>query len=165
VLAAGSALAYAGVLAYAAIREPKLAGLITGIGAVGAVLLGFVLVRRMDDLLPWALVLLGGAYTLSLVLHGHGVDGGAPLVAAGLLVCAELAAWSLDERHAIAGDRAVLIGRATALGALVVASVAAAGLIVALSLAPGTGLAWTVLGAAASVLAVALAVRLSQRAS
>ena len=81
---------------------------------------------------------------------------------AGLLVCAELAAWSLDERHAIAADRAVLIGRATALGALVAASIAAAGLIVALSLAPGTGLAWTVLGAAAAVLAVALAVRLSQ---
>ena len=158
-------MAYAGVLAYAAIREPAFAGLITGIGAVGAVLLGFVLARRMDELLPWALILLGVAYTLSLVVHSHGVDGGAPLVAAGLLVCAELAVWSLDERHAIAAERPVVAGRATALGALIIASIAAAALVVALSLAPGSGLAWTALGAAASVLVVAVAVRLSQRAA
>jgi hypothetical protein len=55
--------------------------------------------------------------------------------------------------------------RATALGALIIASIAAAALVVALSLAPGSGLAWTVLGAAASVLVVAVAVRLSQRAA
>jgi hypothetical protein len=151
------------VLAYATARETKLAGLLLGLGAIGAVLLAFVLLRRMDDLLPWALILLAGAYTLSLVVHGSGIDGGAPLVGAGLLVCAELAAWSLDERPAIAADRAVVLARATALGALVLAGTAAAALAVALSLAPGSGLAWTVLGAAASVLVVGLAVRLSQR--
>ena len=117
----------------------------------------------MDELLPWALIPLGIAYTVSLVLHGSGVDGGAPLVAAGLLVCAELAAWSLDEEHAIAAERAVVVARATALGALVAVSTAAAGLIVALSLVPGSGLAWTVLGATASVLVVGVAVRLAQR--
>jgi hypothetical protein len=152
------------VLAYAAVREPGLAGLLIGIGAIGAVLLVFVLVRRMDELLPWALILLGVAYTLSLVVHGSGVDDGAPLVAAGFIVCAELAAWSLDEQHAIAAERPVVVARATALAALVAAGTAAAGLVVALSLAPGSGLAWTVLGAAASVLVVGLAVRLSQLA-
>jgi hypothetical protein len=162
-LAVGSALAYAGVLAYAASREPKFALLVSGIGAVGAGLLAFVLVRRMDDLLPWALVLLGIAYTVSLVLHGPAVDGGAPLVAAGLLACAELAAWSLDEQHAIRAERSVMVARAAALGTLVGVSIAVSGLVVALSLAPGTGLAWTVLGAAASVLVVGVAVRLGRR--
>jgi hypothetical protein len=153
------------VLAYTAARQLSLAGLLLGIGAIGGVLLLLVLVRRMDDLLPWALILLGIAYTLSLVVHGSGVDGGAPLVAAGFIVCAELAAWSLDERHAIAAERQVVVGRATALGALVLAGIAAGGLVVALSLTPGSGLAWTVLGAAASVLVVGLVVRLSRQAA
>jgi hypothetical protein len=59
----------------------------------------------------------------------------------------------------------VVTARAGALGALAAASLAASGLIVALSLAPGSGLGWTVLGAAASVLVVAVAVRLALRAS
>ncbi|HEX7524894.1 MAG TPA: hypothetical protein VF327_01235 [Gaiellaceae bacterium] len=151
------------MLAYAASKEPDFASLITGIGAVGAVLLALVLARRMDDLLPWALILLGIAYTVSLLVHGSGVDGGAPLVAAGLLICAELAVWSLDEEHAIAAERAVVVARGTALGALVAVSTAAAALVVAASLAPGSGLAWTALGAAASVLVVGLAVRLARR--
>lgn len=153
------------MLAYAAARQLSLAGLLLGIGGIGGVLLLLVLVRRMDDLLPWALILLGVSYTLSLVVHGSGVDGGAPLVAAGFILCAELAAWSLDEQHAIAAERQVVVGRATALAALVVAGTAAGGLVVALSLAPGSGLAWTVLGAAASVLVVGLAVRLSRQAA
>jgi hypothetical protein len=130
---------------------------------VGALALAFVLVRGLDGLLPWALAALGAAYAVSLVLHGSGVDGAAPLVAAGLLVCGELAAWSLDERHGIAAERPVWLARAWALAALVAASVAAAGLVVALSLAPGNGLAWTVAGSAAAVLAVGLAVRLGRR--
>jgi hypothetical protein len=151
------------VLAYSASKEPDVASLISGIGAFGAVLLAFVLVRRMDELLPWALILLGIAYTVALVVHGSGVDGGAPLVAAGLLLCSELAVWSLDEQHPIAAERAVVVGRATALGVLVAVSTAAAALVVAASLAPGSGLAWTVLGATASVLVVGLAVRLARR--
>jgi hypothetical protein len=151
------------VLVYATTREPKLAFAILGIGSIGAVLLAFVLVRRMDELLLWALIPLGVAYTVSLVAHGSSVDGGAPLVAAGLLICAELAAWSLDERHSIAADRTVVAARITALGALVASGIAASGLVVALSLAPGSGLAWTVLGALASVVLVGLAVRLAQQ--
>jgi hypothetical protein len=153
---------YAGVLAYAAVRESRMAGLIGGIGALGAVLLAFVLVRKLDELLPWAVILLGIAYTVSLVLHGSGVDGGAPLVAAGLLLCAELAAWSIDEQFAIPAERAVLVARASALAALVLGSLVVATLVAALSLVPASGLAWTVLGAAAAVGVVWLAVRLAR---
>ncbi len=153
---------YGGVLAYAAVREPKLAAFICGIGAIGAVLLAFVLVGRLDDLLPWAIIPLGIAYTVSLVVHGSGVDGGAPLVAAGLLLCSELAAWSIDEQFAIPAERAVLLARASALTALVLGSLVVATLVVALSLVPASGLAWTVLGAAAAVGVVGLAVRLAR---
>lgn len=151
------------MLAYAVSRETTLAGIVSVIGAVGAVLLGLVLLRGLDELLPWAAVLLGVAYAMSLLVHDSGVDTAAPLVAAGLLLCTELAAWSLDERDAIAAERAVWLGRAAALGALVAAALAASGLVVALSLTPASGLAWTVLGAAASVLLVGLAVRLARR--
>jgi hypothetical protein len=59
----------------------------------------------------------------------------------------------------------VIFARISALGILVGASIAVAGLVVALSLAPGSGLAWTVAGAAASVLAIGLAVRLGRKAA
>ena len=99
-------------------------------------------------------------------MHGSAVDDGAPLVAAAMLLCAELAAWSLDERQR---DRGGACGRRRAShGASarsLPASLAAAGLVVALSLAPGSGLAWTVLGAAAALLVVGVAVRLARRAS
>jgi len=65
------------VLAYAVVREPTIGALTGGIGAIGAVLLAIALVRRMDGPLPWAVVLPGIAYAVSLVLHGSGVDGGA----------------------------------------------------------------------------------------
>jgi hypothetical protein len=143
--------------------EPSLAGLTLGLGAIGAVALAFVLVRGLSALLPWALLLLAVAYAIALVARGAAIDGGAPIVAAGLLICAELATWSVDEEHAIAAERAVVVARATALTVLVAVSTAAAGLVVALSLAPGAGLAWTVVGAAAAVLVVGLAVRLSQQ--
>ena len=150
------------MLAYAAIREPRFAGLVVGIGAIGAVLLAFVLVRELGDLLPWAVIPLGIAYTVSLVLRGSGVDGGAPLVAVALLLCAELAAWSIDEQFAIPAERPVLLARASALVALAVGSLVVATLVVSLSLVPASGLAWTVLGAAAAVGVVGLAVRLAR---
>jgi hypothetical protein len=153
------------VLAYAAARVPTLAGIVLGIGAFGAALLVLVLWRGMDEFLPWSLISLGIAYTVSLLVHGGGVDGAAPLVAAGLLACAELAVWSLDERYPVAAERRVVTARLWALAALVGAGLAAAALVVALSAAPaGAGVAWTVLGAAAAVLVVAVASRLVRRA-
>jgi hypothetical protein len=152
------------VLAYAAARVPDVAALVAGVGAVGALLLAFVLVRGVDELLSWALVLLGGAYTISLFVHGAAVDEGAPLVAAGLLLCGELAAWSLDERHAIAADREVVLRRAVAVALLALAGLGAAAAVVGFSAAPaGGGLGWTVLGAAAAVLVVGVAAQLARR--
>jgi len=153
------------VLAYAALRVPTLAAPVLGAGALGAVFLGLVLWRGVDELLPWALLALGTGYTVSLLVHGHGVDGAAPLVAVGVLACAELAVWSLDERYPVPAERAVVAARVWALAGLAGAGLAASGLIVALSASQaGAGLIWTVLGAAAAVLAVAVATRLVRRA-
>jgi hypothetical protein len=153
------------VLVYAAAREPATAGLVLGVGAFGVVLLVLVLWRGMDEFLPWALIVLGIVYTVSLMVHGRGVDSAAPLVAVGLLACTELASWSLDERYPVAAEPAVLRAHVWALAALLAAGLAASALVVALSAAPaGAGLAWTVLGAAAAVLVVGIASRLVRRA-
>lgn len=152
------------MLAYAAARVGSFAALVAGVGVFGAVLLAFVLVRRADDLLPWALAMLGVAYTISLYVHGSAVDEAAPLVAGGLLLCGELAAWSLDERHAIAAERDVWLQRALALGALVLAGLGAAAAVVAFAASSaGNGLAWTALGSVAAVLAVGVAAQLVRR--
>jgi hypothetical protein len=159
-LALLSGVAYAGVVAYAASREPTLAPVVATIGAFGAVLLLFVLVRGHDDLLGWALALGGLAYALAVIAHGTHVDEAAPLIGAGLLVCGELATWSLDERWTIKAERAVVLARGTALAVLALTGLGVGALVLALAAAPvGGGLVWTVLGAAATVLVVAVATR------
>lgn len=126
-------------------------------------LLAFVLVRGQDELLGSALGLAGIGYAAAIVVHGSGVDAAAPLVGAGLLLCGELAAWSLDERVTVAAGRPFLLVRAAAVAALAGAGLAVGALVVSLAAAPvGSGLAWTVLGAAAAVLVVALAARVAR---
>ncbi len=150
---------------YAASRESTLAPEVGALSGIGAVLLLFVLVRGVEDLLGWALALAGGSYAVALIVHGSGIDEAAPLVGCGLLLCAELAAWSLDARWRVRADTGIVAARALAIAGLVLAGLAAAGLVVALGATSlGSGLAWTMLGCAAVVLVVALATRLAARA-
>jgi hypothetical protein len=154
---------FASVLAYACARDARLVGLTAAIGAIGSVLLLFALLRRANDVLPWAIVLLGIAYVIPLFVQGRAIDEAAPLVGAGLLLCSELAAWSFDERWRIKAERAVVVARGTAVAVLVLAGLAVSGLVLALAAAPvGGGLGWTVLGAGATVLVVGLVARLSR---
>ena len=132
------------------------------LGGLGLLLLVFVLVRGHDDLLGLALGLGGVAYAVSLFGVG-GVDEAAPLVATALLLCGELAAWSLDERIRVAVEPRLARARAAALAGLALAGLAAAALVVALAATSvGGGFAWTAVGAAAAVLVLAVAVRLAR---
>jgi hypothetical protein len=154
---------YAGLIAYVATRQRPIAPLLATIGIVGALLLVSALVRQWEEVLPWSLVLVGIAYAVAIAAHGAKLDEAAPLVGAGLLLCSELATWSLDERWAIAAERAVVLSRAGAVALLALAGLGVSGIVLALAAAPvGGGLAWTVLGAAAAVLVVALTVRLAR---
>jgi hypothetical protein len=162
-LALLSALVYVGVVAYAATRETSLAPVLAIVGAVGALLLAVVLVRRQQELLGWALGLAGGVYAVALLVHGTHVDEAAPLVGAGLLLCGELATWSADEHPAIPAERGVAVRRAAAVAGLAFAGLAVAALVVSVAAVPvGGGLVWTIVGAAAAVLVVAFAARLSR---
>ena len=155
-------LVYGAVLADAIARAPRISGLTAGIGALGFALLVLVVWRGDDEFLPASVVCLAVAYAVAIVVHGASVDEQAPLVGAGLLLCCELAMWSLDERPAIAAERAPVRTRATALAALTGGGLTASALVVAVAaVSIGRGLVWTIAGAAAAVLAVALAVRLA----
>jgi hypothetical protein len=156
-LAFAAALAYAGVFAYSVTREPTFAPLIAPIAAFGALLLVFVLIRRTDDLLGWAILLNGLAYGGATIAHGTHVDEAAPLVGVALLLCAELSTWSLDERWSIGAERGVHAARLSGVAALGVGGLAVSALVVALATASiGGGLVWTMLGAAAVVGVVAV---------
>jgi hypothetical protein len=155
--------AYGGVLALALARAGSAAEALAPGAALGLALLMLALVRGGGTLGP-ALLLGGATYVAFLVAKHDRVDGAAALVAALLLLCGELTAWSLDERWEIRADRELPWRRGTALGVLALAGLAVAALLVALSAVPAShGLAWTVAGAAAAVGAAGTGVWVARR--
>jgi hypothetical protein len=115
----------------------------------------------------WTLALLAGEYALALTLGGgdDGVDAAAPFYAAGLLLLAELAYWSIELRVPGRTDRALTLRRLAALGGLAVASIAVGTFVVAATaVSLSSGLVWDAIGAAAAVATLAILARLAQRA-
>ncbi len=117
---------------------------------------------RWPGALLWALVLLGAEYAGFLLIHGETIDGFAPLYATGLLLCSELAFWSM-ERH-VPGDRPGLLRRrATLIGAAALAAGGVTGVVLSMSeLSVRGGLGLEALGVAAAVAAFALLARLAR---
>jgi hypothetical protein len=110
-----------------------------------------------------ALWLAGGTYVAFVVAVENGIDATAPLVAVFLLLCGELAAWSLDERWEIRADPSLAWRRGAAVASLALAGLAVATLVVALAAVPAShGLIWTVAGAAAAVGAAAIGISVAR---
>ena len=150
------------MLAWSCLLAPKVAPVTLFLGGVGGLLLALVLVRGLDDLLGSALLLVSACYVVGLFVGRHPLDEAAPLVGAALLLCSELATWSLEERRPVATSRALRLARARAVGLLVLAGLAAAALVlVSAGSSLGGGIGWVALGSAAAIGAVAVAVRLS----
>ena len=101
------------------------------VAAIAFVALVAALVRGWSSLVPVAVALTGGAYAIELAVDDAPLDVAAPAVAVGLLLTAELAYWSLDERNRVRGDAGDGLRRAAlvALGG-VAAIVVAGGLLV-----------------------------------
>lgn len=157
-LAASSAAAYGGVLVWACLLSTRVLPLTLFLGGAGALLLGLVLSRGHDELLGSALLLLAAAYILGLLVGHHSLDQAAPLIGAALLLCAELATWSLEFRFRVALEPALRLQRVRAVGLLAFSGLAAASLVLAVAATSvGGGLAWSLLGSAAAVGAIALA--------
>jgi hypothetical protein len=151
------------VVAWSCVLAPKIAPVTLTLGAVGGLLLGFVLVRGLIDLLGSSVLFAGACYVLGIFAGRHVLDEAAPLVAAALLTCTELAAWSLEDRPRVAADHGLRAARARAVALLVLCGLGAAALVLVVAAAPvGGGLAWTLLGAAAAVAVVAVIGRLAR---
>ena len=120
------------------------------VALVGGIVLGWT------ALVPCAAALAGGLYGVELAIADAPLDAAAPAVAAGLLLCTELAYWSLEERTRWRGDPGEVLRR-TALVALlgVGALLVAAALLTLVDAVRARGLALDLLGAVAAVTALA----------
>jgi hypothetical protein len=109
-----------------------------------------------SPLVPVAAALGGGLYAAELAIDDAPLDVAAPAVAAGLLLCTELAYWSLEERIRWQGEDGDGLRRAAfiallGLAALVVATV----LLAIVDAVRARGLALDLVGATAAVAVVA----------
>ena len=121
------------------------------------------LVLAQPALVPVSLLLLGALYGAQLVEEDAPLDAAAPLFGAGLLLTAELAYWSLEERDRVRGERGEAFRRvAIVVGLAAAALLVTAALLVLVDLVRAGGLAVNLAGAAAAA-AVLLAVVLAAR--
>jgi hypothetical protein len=113
------------------------------------------LVLPWPVLVPASLVLLGGLYGVQLAIDDAALDDGAALVAAGLLLTAELAHWSLEERERVKAEPGESLRRLAFVALLVLGALVVASLLLAVVDGMQTsGLAVDVLGAAAAAAAL-----------
>lgn len=116
---------------------------------IAAVVLGW------SSLIPVSLVFLGAAYAVQLGVDDASLDVKAPLLGVSLLLTAELAYWSLEERAVVQSDEGDSLRQLGVLAVLGLAALAAGGvLLAAADLTRLHGLASDLLGATAAAAAV-----------
>jgi hypothetical protein len=129
-------------------------------GVLATLFVCAALVLGWEQLVPWALGVLGTEYAISLFIRGGGSEDAAPLYGAGLLLLGELVAWSLALRTRMREEPPVLLLRLGTIVAAVAGSAALGTILLGLAASDaGGGLAWTTVGTAAAIAAVALVVR------
>jgi hypothetical protein len=122
------------------------------------------LLLRTHTVVPASIVLVGGEYALVLSVDDSSLDTRAAVVAAGLLVTAELAYWSLELRAEITDEPGSYARRLSVLALLGLGALTLSGLLVAaVDLAGREGLAVEIAGATAAFAAVVLLWSLGRR--
>jgi hypothetical protein len=74
------------------------------VAAIALVVLIAALVLGWSFLVPGAIAVAGGLYAAQLAIDDAALDTSAPVIAAGLVLTAELAYWSVEERDRAPGD-------------------------------------------------------------
>jgi hypothetical protein len=111
----------------------------------------------VHTVVPASIALIGGEYALVLSVDDSSLDTRAAVVAAGLLVAAELAYWSLELRAEITDEPGSYTRRLSVLALLALGALTLSGLLVAaVDLAGRGGLAVEIAGATAAFAAVVL---------
>jgi hypothetical protein len=112
-------------------------------------------VHGWTPLIPASIVVVGSVYAAQLAIDGASLDSAAPAFAAGLLMTAELAYWSLEERERVSGEAGAGLRHAAFVAGLGVATLLVASVLLAFVDAVRTkGLAVDLLGAAAAAAAL-----------
>ena len=138
-------------------RHAVVSGAAVG-GGIGVALLAAGLVLRWPSAVTAGLALVGAAYGIALAVESRPVDRAAPVVAAVLLLAAELAWWSLELRERIAAEAGSHLRRIAFLLTLALCALALGGALLAVvDVVHVDGLAILLLGAAGAALAVSLA--------
>jgi len=96
---------------YPALHDIHLRLLAFGLGGLALALLAFGLAGRSALSVGWALVALGGEYAVLFASRGRQLDEVTPLFAAGFVLVAELAFWSLERRVAAWTEHWLLVRR------------------------------------------------------
>lgn len=121
------------------------------------VILGAGLALRLAPAIPVAVALLGAEYAALLAIEADTLDARAPLVAAALLLAAELGYWSLELRSPVADEAGTYVRRIALLATSLLGVIAlSAALMAVVDVLAASGPAVEVLGAAAAVGALAL---------
>jgi hypothetical protein len=149
----------AGLVVYPSVAGDRLVPLVIAVGVAGW-LVFVVGLLRWPALLGWGLGLFGAEYALFLRLRGGAVDSRAPAVAAALLLVAELGFLSV--RGGLPGaDRALVARVVGSIAAAVAAAALLADLLLVASGSANGSVPVEAAGVLASVVAVALVVRLA----
>jgi hypothetical protein len=135
--------------------------LAVGGAAVFLLIVGLALGRAAA--VPWAIAGLGVAYAAT--LGGHELDGRVPVYAAGLLVTAELAYWSLQLRDGARDEPGMALRRMIGLLVAAAAALVAGTLLIAVAHVPlRGGLVVEAIGIAAAIGALAMLSLAARRA-
>jgi len=149
----------AGLGALAAVPLARASDDVAGPGvrvtAIAVVALIDALVLEWTLLIPTALVLVSGLYAAQLAIDDAALDTASPAFAAGLLVTAEVAYWSLEEREHTRGEQGAGLRHAAFVAALGVVTLLVASVLLAfVDAVRAKGLAVDLLGAAAAAAAL-----------
>ena len=110
----------------------------------------------------WSVALAAAAYAAALALAGGPTDPAAPLVAAGLVVAAEVGQWAVELARPAAVDRGIVPRRAASIVLLAGAGAAAGAALLLVSHAAAGGIFLTAAGLVAAAGAMLLVARLAR---
>jgi hypothetical protein len=117
-----------------------------------------------SSLVPASVGLMGAAYAVHLALDDPALDTRAPLLAAGLLLAAELAYWSLEELQNVRTEAREQLRRLAVVVLLALSGLLVGAVLLAVAdVARTRGLAVDLLGAAAAASALLLLVLVARR--
>jgi hypothetical protein len=153
-----AALAAAGI--YAGVAGGSLGGLALGLTIVSLLLLALGLVLRWPSTIPWAIAVTAAGY---IATRGGEpvVDGWSAVAGVLLLLCAELASWSIEHDARIRTEPALVVRRIATIAGLCAAALLVNFILLAAAAVGSTaGVVVAAAGVAAAVTAVATVLRL-----